>query len=66
MGSNLALIKKRIPYEGNYFLIVPDIAAGRRFRYTVYKIPSSPSRRIKVIGREIDLKTARRIVKNKG
>ncbi len=54
-------ILRRVGYDGHYFLIVPDHAAGKRNRFTVYKIPSSPSRRIKVVGRELTLAHARRI-----
>jgi hypothetical protein len=52
---------KRINYLGNYLLIVPDIAAGRKRRYTVYSVPSSPSRKIKVVGRELTIGQARKI-----
>jgi len=55
--------KSRVGYYGKHYLIVPDEAAGKKFRYTVYEIPSSPSRRIRVLGREIDLRTARKLVR---
>ena len=59
MGSRTKLIVlkevKRVGYYGSYCLIVPDHAAGRRNRFTVYRIPASPSRRVKVIGRELSL-----------
>lgn len=53
----------RVEYENFYILIVPDIASGSKGRYTVYKIPSSPSRRIKVIGRELNLTFAKKLSK---
>lgn len=59
--SRVATIVKRIPYHDRYALIVPDMAAGTKGRYTVYSIPSSPSRRVRVIGRELTLGQARRI-----
>lgn len=54
-------ILRRVGYEGHYCLIVPDHAAGRRSRFTVYRIPSSPSRNVRVIGRELTLGQARRV-----
>lgn len=62
--SNVALITQRIDYKAFYFLIVPDMAAGRKDAYTVYRIPSSPSRRIKVIARECDLDFCKKLCKN--
>lgn len=56
----------KIPYEGFYYLIVPDAAAGKKGRYSVYRIPSSPSRRIKVVGRELSLSNARQVVEKLG
>jgi hypothetical protein len=53
--------RKMVGYDGKYVLIVPDHAAGRFARYTVYLVPSSPSRRIRIIGRELPLGLARRI-----
>jgi hypothetical protein len=65
MAKNRIIVEThRIEYENFYILIVPDIAAGHRGRYTVYKIPSSPSRRIKIIGRELPLKFAKKYVKD--
>lgn len=55
--------KRLVGYHGCYFLIVPDHAAGRRFRYTIYRIPAAPSGRVRVVGRELDLKYARAYVK---
>jgi hypothetical protein len=52
---------KRVGYDGSYCLIVPDHAAGNPNRYTVYKIPASPSRRTKIIGRELPLSCAKKI-----
>ena len=39
------------------------MAAKQKPRYTVYKIPSSPGKNIKIIGRELDIITARNIAK---
>jgi len=61
--KNIAEIKTRIGYEEYYFLIVPDVAAGKKYRYTMYRVPSSPSRRIKVVARECTLKDCRLIAK---
>lgn len=46
-----------------YALIVPDHAAGKRHRYTVYRIPAAPSRRVKIVGRELPLSDARTVAK---
>jgi len=54
---------KRVGYKGSYYLIVPDHAAGRRNRFTVYRIPAAPSQRIRVVGRELPLGRARRIAR---
>lgn len=53
---------RRAGYYGVYFLIVPDNAAGLPGRYTVYRVPSSPRRRIRVVGRELPLGFARKHV----
>lgn len=54
----------RINYKDFYILILPDMAAGSQYpRYTVYKIPSSPANKTKIIGRELDIRTARKIAK---
>jgi len=55
--------KKRVGYRGDYYLIVPDHAAGRRNRFTVYRIPSSPSRRTRILGRELTWAHCMRIAK---
>lgn len=60
--KNLIFTKTRVGYYGHYYLIVPDHAAGMRNRFTVYRIPASPSRRIKVVGRELTLGHAKRVV----
>lgn len=57
-------IKTLVGYDGRHYIIIPDEAAGMRHRYSVYQIPASPSRRIKIIGRELDLKLARKLVYN--
>ena len=53
--------KKRIGYYGIQCLIVYDHAAGSNNRYTVYVIPASPSRKIRIIGRELTLGVAKKI-----
>ena len=63
MAHELIVSKKRIGYDNYHYLIVPDEAAGRKYRYTVYQIPTSPSRKIKVIGLELPLEYARKVVK---
>lgn len=61
---NIIEYTHRINYDDCYILILPDMAAGRKSRYTVYKIPSSDgSKKIKIIGRELDIRTARKIAK---
>lgn len=62
--SNVAVITQRIDYKGFYFLIVPDMAAGSKDAYTVYRIPSSPSRRIKIIARECSLDFCKKLIKD--
>ena len=44
---------RRVGYDRCYYLVVPDHAAGRRHRYTVYRIPSSPARPVRIVGREL-------------
>ena len=62
--KNIAEIKTRIGYDEYYFLIVPDVAAGKKHRYTMYRVPSSHSRSIKVVARECTLQDCRLIAKN--
>jgi hypothetical protein len=57
------LTRKRIQHELHYYVILPDNAAGSGGRYTVYRMPSSPSRKITIIGRELPLGHAQRIVR---
>lgn len=56
-------VTKRVGYSGCYYLVVPDHAAGRRNRFTVYRVPSSPAGRVKVVGRELPLGYARKYIK---
>lgn len=63
MKHEILSTTRRVGYRGHYYLIVPDHAAGHRGRYTVYKIPGSPSGLTKVVGRELPLGYARRLVK---
>lgn len=60
---NIIEWKHRINYNDCYILIVPNMAAGKKPRYTVYKIPSSEAGKIKIIGRELNIKTARKIAR---
>lgn len=55
--------ERRVGYYGVYYVILPDHASGRRRRFTVYKMPASPSRRTKIVGRELTLGYAIRLVK---
>lgn len=64
--KNIIQTTKRIKYEDNYYLIVPNVASGHRGRYTVYEIPPyepNVKRRIKIVGRELPLGFARKYVK---
>jgi hypothetical protein len=61
MSDKVLITTKRIGYEGKYAVILPDHAAGRRNRYTVYLMPAHPSRRVQIIGRELSLGHAKRI-----
>lgn len=54
---------KRVGYYGHYYLIVPDHADACPRRFTVYRVPASPSRRIKVVGRALPLGHARKIAR---
>lgn len=45
------------------WLVVRDPFAGRRHVYTVYRIPLGGDEATRVIGRELDLPLARRIVR---
>lgn len=63
LKDSVAVITKRIDYDDCYYLIVPDIAAGSLGRYTVYRIPASPSRKVKIVGRELPLEYSKEYVK---
>jgi len=54
--------EKRVGYYGCYFVIVPDHAAGRRKRFTVYRIPATPSARVRIVGRELTFGFAKKYV----
>ncbi len=43
----------RVGYDGHIYVFIPDAAAGKRQRYTLYRLPGSPSRRARVVGREL-------------
>lgn len=64
--KNLATITYRVKYGEYYYLIVPCIASGHR-SYSVLKVRSNltigKAGGTRVIGRELDLKCARKIVK---
>jgi hypothetical protein len=64
VSGRIVEVTERVGYDGFYCLIVPDHAAGRPRRFTVYRIPSSPARRIRIIGRELTLGHARRIARS--
>lgn len=61
-GQKLVSITHRCGYHGSG---VPDHAAGKKARYTLYHVPTSPSRRIRVLGRELTLGRCRRIARQK-
>ena len=54
---------KRVGYDGKYALIVPDHAAGKRNRFTVYLIPASPSGKVLIVGRELTLGYSKQFAK---
>ena len=60
--SVILLEKSKVGYNGHYYLLIPDHASGRKNSYTVYRIPASPSRRIKIIGQELPLFYAKKYV----
>lgn len=64
MRSRVIQETQRVGYDGVYYLIVPDHAAGKPRRYTVYRVPASPSRRVRVVGQELPLGFARRYVRD--
>lgn len=55
MKREVIVSTRRVGYDGHYFFIVPDHASGRRNRFTIYRVPASPSRRVKIVGRELSL-----------
>lgn len=66
-GHRLIIEKHLVDLDvGSYVLIVPDNASGRENRYTVYRIPPSTGRYIRVIGRELPLGFAKKIVQTAG
>lgn len=60
--KNKYVFKSRVGYHGHYFVIIPDHAAGLPGRFTTYRVPASPSRSIKIIGRELTLAESKRII----
>ena len=71
MKPAVSIITKRVDYLDCYYLIIPDIAAGLPDRFTVYVLPTSGGvqqknngdKRVKIIGRELDLPYSRRLVR---
>lgn len=59
--ERLLIATQPVGYFGRRPVVVLDEAAGRPQRYTVYSLPASPSRRVRVIGRELSLNDAVRI-----
>lgn len=47
------------------FLVISDIMAGRRNRYTVYQIDLGGMKRAKIIGRELTVGHCRRLIVSK-
>lgn len=62
-AATLYISKTIVGYDGCHYVIVPDEAAGRRQRFTLYRLPSSPSRRVRVLGRELRLGSCMGIVR---
>ncbi len=56
---------RRAGLSGFYYVIVPDCAAGKRNRYTLYRIPNSPSKKIRILGRELPYRLCVKIAKGK-
>lgn len=51
-----------IKTDGNYvWVAVGDPASGRRGRYTIYRLYRWGDKHADIVGREIDLRTARRL-----
>jgi hypothetical protein len=48
---------------GHAYFVVQDPMAGRRHVYTVYKIALSGDKRVTIIGRELDLPVARKVIR---
>ena len=44
------------------YLIVQDLMAGRRHVYTVHQISLTSDKGSRVIGRELDLRTAKKVI----
>ena len=52
----------RIKFGNSYFVILPDVACGRKNRYVVYRIPTTGMKTPIIIGRELPLGFAKKIV----
>lgn len=62
MNDYILIQTKRTGYYGpGNVIIVPDHAAGRPRRFTVYWIPPQPSHKIKIIGRELTLAQSKKV-----
>lgn len=56
------VIPNRIGIYEYYFVFVPNVASGRKGRYTIYKIPPHEGR-IRIVGRELPLGYAKKYIK---
>ncbi len=63
MKDPIILETKKRNFLGHYYVIIPDNAAGYKHRYTVYRMPDSAGGEIVIIGRELPLGFAKKIVK---
>lgn len=54
---------RTIIVDGYVYLVVQDPMAGRRHVYTVYKIPLSGDKVAAIIGRELPLPDARKVIR---
>lgn len=65
MGMRQEIIQGTDGYYGTgSCLIARDYSSGCRNRYTVYYIPSAPSARVKIIGRELPLGYSKKFAKD--
>lgn len=61
---NLLFTSRRIDYGKSYFVIIPDIAGGRKNRYNVWNISTDNSVKPSLVGRELSKKIASELAKS--